>query len=158
VDALRAGAPRGHRRHCDYPAEVITARFVSALSTEKARDEATVIGIDLGGTNTKAAHSVACRSSSIAIGCADARPRPRRAAAAFARPRHSQAERGAPSELRQSAGIATAGGSIQIAARSSTLPKTSPDGPARIGAELESALQLPVAIGTDVERARHPAV
>jgi N-acetylmannosamine-6-phosphate 2-epimerase/N-acetylmannosamine kinase len=56
AEALRAGAHAVIVGTAITRPEVITARFAAALSTERTlRDEATVVGIDLGGTNTKAA-------------------------------------------------------------------------------------------------------
>jgi putative N-acetylmannosamine-6-phosphate epimerase len=88
AEALRAGAHAVIVGTAITRPEVITARFAAALSAGKAlRDEATVVGIDLGGTNTKAAilspdGLLACRW-------------PRCAAAAFARSVHAQANGGA---------------------------------------------------------------
>src|SRR5207302_1603709 len=56
AEAFRAGAHAVIVGTAITRPEVMTARFVAALSAEKTlRNRATVIGIDLGGTNTKAA-------------------------------------------------------------------------------------------------------
>jgi N-acetylmannosamine-6-phosphate 2-epimerase / N-acetylmannosamine kinase len=133
--------------------EVITARFVTALATEKARKEsAPVVGIDLGGTNTKAA----ILSPEGRLQFQSVVPTPAESRAALlahlikvGTEQLNQAQRaGTPAKA---LGIATAGwadpNTGQVLFATQNLPGWTGT---HLAEELEHALKLPVAIENDV--------
>lgn len=153
AEAFRAGAHAVIVGTAITRPEVMTERFVAALSAERAvRDEVTVIGIDLGGTNTKAAilsHEDVLQFQSVVPTPAEGRAALLRHLLEVATLKLNEAQRaGIPAKA---LGIATAGwvdpyrGEIVYATEN--LPGWTGT---HLAAELEDALKLPVAIENDV--------
>ncbi len=153
AEAFRAGAHAVIVGTAITRPEVITARFVAALSAEKAvRDQATVVGIDLGGTNTKAAilpPDGILQSQSVTPTPANGRAALLRHLLEVSTLKLNEAERaGTPAKA---LGVATAGwvdperGEIVYATEN--LPGWTGT---HLAEELEHALKLPVAIENDV--------
>ena len=152
VEAFRAGAHAVIVGTAITRPEVITARFVAALSAEKTRDEAVVVGIDLGGTNTKAAILTPqglLQSQSVVPTPAEGRAALLRHLVDLATLKLNEARQaGTPAKA---LGIATAGwvnpNSGEIVYATENLPGWTGT---HLAAELENALQLPVAVENDV--------
>jgi N-acetylmannosamine-6-phosphate 2-epimerase / N-acetylmannosamine kinase len=152
AEAFRAGAHAVIVGTAITRPEVMTARFVAALSAERARDEAAVVGIDVGGTNTKAAilsPQGVLQSQSVVPTPAEGRAALLRHLLNVATLKLNEAQgAGIPAKA---LGIATAGwvdpdrGEIVYATQN--LPGWTGT---HVTAEIEDALKLPVAIENDV--------
>ncbi|HMJ60693.1 MAG TPA: ROK family protein, partial [Bryobacteraceae bacterium] len=153
ADAFNAGAHAVIVGTAITRPEVMTARFVAALSAERAvRGEVTVIAIDLGGTNTKAA--ILSREGVLQFQSLVPTPAEGRAALLghlleVATLKLNEAHRaGIPAKA---LGIATAGwvdpSRGEIVYATENLPGWTGT---HLAAEIEEALKLPVAVENDV--------
>jgi len=153
AEALRAGAHSVIVGTAITRPEIITARFVSALSKgKKALAEVTVVGIDLGGTNTKAAILTpegVLQSQSVVATPAKGRNALLAHLVEVARLKLNETRgAGVPAKA---VGIATAGWvnprSGQVIYATENLPEWTGT---QLAQELEDALQVPVAVENDV--------